>query len=106
MFLVQNCQTPHNIMRDLHRYCSNRESKKEILQIPMKVKPLLPIDEQFKDSEQQEPLSREEVDAKWASKNIEPITFHIKRAQLNWSSKKEKEAPIDLLDAALKKTST
>ena len=93
----------HSIMRELHRYCSNRESKKEILQIPKKVKPLLPIEEQFTDPEQQQPLSREQVDEKWASKNIEPITFHIKRAQTNWSSQKEKETPIELLEAALKK---
>ena len=91
----------HNIMRDLHKYCSNRESKKEILLIPKNVEPLLPIDEQFTDTEHH--LSREDIDAKWASKNKEPITFHIKRAHTYWSAQKEKETPIELLEAALKK---
>ena len=52
----------HKIMRDLHKYCDNHQGKKEILEIPKKVDPLLPDEEQFNDSEQQQPLSREEVD--------------------------------------------
>ena len=35
--------------------------------------------------------------------NIEAITFHTKRAQKYWSSQKEKDTPIELLEAALNK---
>ena len=93
----------HNIMRNLHKFCADRECRKEILSIPNKVEPLLPIEEQFADSEQQRPLSRKDVDAKWAAKNKQAITFHLKRASKNYAAKKEKETPIGLLDAALKK---
>ena len=93
----------HDIMRDLHRYCSNSDSKKEILEIPKKVKPSIPIKEQFNDPEQQIPLSREEVDAKWSSSNQQTIAFHLNRASQNLTSQKGRETPISLLDAALKK---
>ena len=93
----------HKIMRDLHKYCNHREGKKELLDIPKEVEPVLSIDEQFEDLEQKNPLSRQDVDAKWSAINIEPITFHLKRASQNYFSQKEKETPIGLLDAALKK---
>lgn len=93
----------HNIMRDLHKFCTDRESRKEILNIPNKVEPMLPVEEQFADPEQRRPLSRKDVDAKWAAKNKQAITFHLKRASKNYAAKKEKETPIGLLDAALKK---
>ena len=93
----------HKIMMDLHKYCGNHQGKKEILEIHKNVDPLLPIEEQFKDLGQQEPLSREEVDARWSSKNKETIIFHLKRAEKNLTSKKVRETPIELLDAALKK---
>lgn len=93
----------HYIMRELHKCCGNPESKKEILKIPDEVEPVLPIEDQYEDSEQKIPLSREDIDAKWSSENIQSITFHLKRAWQNWASQKEQETPIDLLDAALKK---
>jgi len=93
----------HTIMRDLHKYCADRESRKEILNIPNKVEPVLPVEEQFADPEQQRPLSRRDIDAKWAAKNKQAITFHLKRASKHYAAKKEKETPIGLLDAALKK---
>ena len=93
----------HYIMRELHKYCSNPESKEEILKIPDKVEPVLPIEEQYGISEPKNPLSREDIDAKWSSENIQSITFHLKRARRNWATQREQETPIDLLDAALKK---
>ena len=89
----------HYIMRELHKYCSNPESKKEILKIPDKVKPVLPIEDQYEDSEQQIPLPREDIDAKWSSENIQSITYHLKRAWQDWAMQKEQETPIGLLDA-------
>lgn len=93
----------HQIMRELPKYCSNRDCKKELLNIPKKVSPTLPIKEQFEDTKEQKPLSRDAVDVKWAAKNLEPITFHLNRARKNWLSQKEKETAIDLLETALKK---
>lgn len=93
----------HTIMRDLHKYCSSKDGRKEIFSIPNKVDPLLPTEECFEDDEQKEPLSGKDIDAKWAAKFKEPITFHLKRASQNYQSQKEKETPIGLLDAALKK---
>ena len=93
----------HTIMRDLHKYCTTREGKKELLNIPNKVEPFLPTEELFEDPEQKKPLSRQDVDAKWSARNIESITFHLKRASKSYESKREKETPIGLLEAALKK---
>lgn len=93
----------HQIMRDLHRYCSNHDAKKELLKIPNKVSPTLPMEEQLENTDERKPLSREDVDAKWEAKNKEPITFHLKRAQQHWNSQREKETAIGLLEAALKK---
>lgn len=93
----------HTVMRNLHKYCSNSQSRKELLNIPKKVDAMLPAGEVFEDPEQTKPLSRQDVDAKWAARNIEPITFHLKRAVKHYDAQKEKETPISLLDAALKK---
>lgn len=93
----------HTIMRNLHKYCSTREGRKELLSIPEKVEPMLPREEHFEDSEMQKPLSREVVDEKWAAKFREPIIFHLKRAAKIYETRKEKETPIELLEAALKK---
>ena len=99
---IPNMPKVHTIMRDLHKYCANPESKKEILKIPKKVDPTPPVDNPFVDS-QREPISREEIDGQWAGKNTTPISFHLNRARKFYDSQKEKETPIDLLDAALKK---
>ena len=93
----------HTIMRDLHKYCTTREGKKELLNIPKKVEPFLPTEELFEDPEQKKPLSRQDVDAKWSARNIESITYHLKKASKSYESKREKETPIGLLEAALKK---
>ena len=93
----------HQVMRSLPKYCGTSEGKKEILRIAEKVEPILPINEQFQDPEETIPLTREEIDTKWSAKYVEPITFHLKRASKNYERQKEKETPLSLLDAALKK---
>ena len=93
----------HTVMRDLHKYCSTREGKKELLNIPKKVDPQLPIEEYYENGDHQRPLPREDIDAKWSAKNKQNITFHLKRASKSYESQKEKETPIGLLEAALKK---
>ena len=93
----------HTIMRDLHKYCGTHEAKEELLNIPKEIEPILPKEDLFEDPECQKPLSRKDIDAKWSAKNIEAITFHLKRASKNYESQKEKDTPIGLLEAALKK---
>lgn len=93
----------HAIMRNLHKYCSDRDSRKEILSIPKRVDVNLPSEQEFEGGDRTKPLSRQDVDAKWSTENKEAIIFHLKRASKNYESKREKETPIDLLDAALKK---
>ncbi|MCY3674873.1 MAG: hypothetical protein OXH65_01250 [Paracoccaceae bacterium] len=93
----------HQIMRDLHKYCSKHESKMELLKLSTKVSPTLPLEDQFEDEHMQVPLPREAVDDKWVAKNKENITYHLNRAKKHWDSEREKETVIDLLEAALKK---
>ena len=101
--IVPDMPKVHKIMRDFHRYCSNREGKKEILNISGRVEPMLPSVECYDDGDEQKLLERHEIDAKWAAKNKQTITFHLKKASKSYESQKEKETPIGLLEAALKK---
>jgi hypothetical protein len=91
----------HAIMRDLPKYCSTKEGKLELLKIAEEVEPVLPRNECL--NEHGNSLSPEEVDAKWAAASKKSIIYHIKRARNIHEAKKEKETPIDLLDAAYKK---
>ena len=100
---VPDMQKVHTIMRDLHKYCITREGRKELTNIAKKVEPVLPSEDLYEDSEQRRPLDRKQVDAKWAAKHIQPITFHLKRASQCYEAKKEKETPLELLEAAHKK---
>lgn len=49
------------------------------------------------------PLSTEDIDAKGASKHKRPITYHLKKASKTHETQKEKETPLELLEAAYKK---
>lgn len=91
----------HNIMRNLAKYCSTKDGKRAILKIADKVDPILPRHELV--DEHNEPLSPAEVDAKWIANNQEEIIYNVKKAIKNFGQKKEKETPIGLLEAALKK---
>lgn len=93
----------HVVMRDLHKYCETKDSRRELTNIAKKVDPILSTEESFEDNEQRKPLGRKDIDAKWATKYIEPITFHLKRASKIYNAKKEKETPLSLLEAAYKK---
>lgn len=91
----------HMIMRDLPKYCSTKEGKREVLKIADEVELILPRDECLdKDGN---PLPMPAVDAKWAACNQQPIIYHIKKARDIHESKKERETPLELLDSAYKK---
>ena len=91
----------HMIMRNLPKYCRTRDGKREIKKIARKVEPLLLPTECVDESKQ--PLTREEVDAKWATKNLQDIVYHLKKAVRSHEAQAEKETPLTLLEAAHKK---
>jgi len=91
----------HYIMRDLPKYCSTKEGKKEILAIAREVQVTLP-EEKCKD-ELGNPLSTKELDAVWEAENATRIIYRLKNAAREHGKKKERETPLTLLEAALKK---
>lgn len=91
----------HVIMRNLPKYCRTKEGKKAITEIAEEVDPVLPPEECI--DEQGRHLSIEEVDAKWASRNKRTIIYNIKKASTSYERLREKETPLDLLEAAYKK---
>lgn len=91
----------HQIMRDLPKYCRTADGRKNILKIAEKVEPCIPADERF--DAQGNPLEPKQIDAKWAADNREYIIYHTKQASRAHEDKKEKEGPLDLLEAAYKK---
>jgi hypothetical protein len=91
----------HVIMRDLPKYCRTKEGKKEIIKIAEEVEPVLAQKECF--DEKGKPLGAEEIDAKWAARYRKPIIYRVKKASHRHQTKKEKETPLELLEAAYKK---
>lgn len=91
----------HTIMRNLPKYCGSRDGKKEIVKIAEEVHPTLPPGEcRDKDGKH---LSVEEIDAKWNAKHQQVIIYRLKKASKTHETQKERETPLDLLDAAYKK---
>ncbi len=91
----------HMIMRNLPKYCGTKEGKKEIKTIADDVRPILPSSQCF--DEQKRPLSIEAIDAKWVSEYKQRITYHLRKACKGHESQKERETPLELLEAAYKK---
>jgi len=93
----------HMIMRNLPKYCETKEGKREIMKIAEEVEPVLPSKE-YQD-ERGNPLPLEAVDERWAAVNKEAITWHLRKARTSHESRKEKETPLDRLEAAYQKMS-
>lgn len=91
----------HVIMRDLYKYCKTKDGKKEIIKIGREVEPTL--SNQDSHDTQGNPLSFEQLETKWIAKNKNFIIHHTKKASQTHEIQKEKETPIALLEAALKK---
>jgi hypothetical protein len=91
----------HSIMRELPKYCRTKEGKKEIKKIADEVEPVLPVGDTI--DEKGEPLPFSVVDAKWAAKYRQTIIHHTRKAADAHDNLKEKETPIELLEAAHKK---
>lgn len=91
----------HHIMRELPKMCARKESRKQILSIANEVDSSLPPDEQF--DAQGNALSLDDVDKRWAQRHQQKLIMLTKKALDFAESSKEKETPLMLLEAALKK---
>lgn len=91
----------HQIMRKLPKMCALKESKKELLNIANEVDSSLPQNEQF--DNEGNPLSPDDIDKKWAHHHQQKLIMLTKKALDFVESSREKETPLMLLDAALKK---
>ena len=99
--VVPDLPKVHKIMRDLPKYCGTKDGKKAIKKIAEEVDPVLPAEDCI--SDEGNPLSIEDIDAKWAAQNMRPIIHNTKKAVRDHEGLKEKETPLGLLEAALKK---
>ena len=91
----------HNVMRQLPKYVALKESRKEILKVSSEVPDQLPQRDRL--DEKGEPLSITQNDRKWVDQAQTGILHHLKKAMEYQASHQEKETPIGLLDAALRK---
>lgn len=91
----------HQIMRELPKMCALKEGRKQIFSIANEVDSSLPQDEQF-DAEGNA-LSPDDVDKKWAHHHQQKLIMLTKKALDFVESSREKETPLMLLEAALKK---
>jgi len=90
----------HKIVRDLPKYFSNKDAKKELMKIS-DIPATLSGDER-KDSNGR-PLGERELDLRWGEKYANDIIRQVKRAMQIHTQRKEQEKPIDLLIGALNK---
>ena len=81
--------------------CALKESRKQILSIANEVESSLSPDEQF--DAQGNALSSDDVDKKWAQRHQQKLIMLTKKALDFAESSREKETPLMLLEAALKK---
>jgi len=90
----------HMIMRQLPKWLENEDSRIELLKLS-DVDGELGVEERI-NSEGQEYNERDQ-DLIWAKKNATRIIKHVKEAKYNFDHQKERDTPIELLKAALKK---
>ena len=97
---LQGMPKAHAIIRDLGKWIGNEYSKRELLKLK-EVGLDLPKEDRF-DSNNNE-YSERDIDRIWAKRNAARVVRHVKEAKNYYEYVKEKETPIDLLEAALKK---
>ena len=91
----------HMMMRKMPKICSLSESRNELLTIANEVDSTLPKEDQF--DADRNPISWVDIDAKWAARNRRTLVHRTKRAMECLEDSTEKETPLALLEAALKK---
>ncbi len=100
---LQGFPKVHQIMRHLPRYWADRTARKEMLRIADEVEPALtPEDCNDKAGV---PLPLHDVDAKWALQAQQAVLHRLKKATDIIDAVEEKEGPLALLEAAVKKLS-
>jgi len=90
----------HKIMRDLPKWLANEDAKKELFEL-LEMDLELPEDDCF-DEEGREYDERKK-DQIWNGKYQEELIRRVKLAQQFFEHEKERETPLTLLEAALKK---
>lgn len=91
----------HQLMRQIPKFCESKGGKKELLQIAKNIRPGLP--DEMKLNEDGTELSTDEIEHKWKVKNTQEITNRLIKAVGRHDIHKERETPLQLLEAALKK---
>jgi hypothetical protein len=91
----------HEVMRRLPKFCSDRDSRKELLRISRETEVSIPQKDQYDESGN--PLSPEDIDKKWIQQNQKTIIYRAKKAQEFSDNAGKKETPLTLLEAAYKK---
>lgn len=91
----------HMIMRQLPKLAALKDSRKELIKISDEVPDQLPQKERF--DAKGEPLSIGQNDRKWVEQAQQGILHHLKKALAYQASHQDKETPLTLLDAALRK---
>lgn len=90
----------HVIMRNLHKYIENKDSRKELF----KLKDIeIDIPENERMTENGEELDERDIDEVWGKKHEKEIIRQVKIAIDNYESKRNQETPIELLEVSLKK---
>lgn len=102
--LIRKRQLPgmkvHMVMREVGRWISNPESKKELLKLVNQVEELK-SDEKL--DENRKELDHRQQDLIWGEKNATVIIRQVKRAEHIYNHKHEQETPLTLMQAALDK---
>ena len=90
----------HMIMRKLPKWLANKEAKKELFKL---LKIDLELPEEVCSDEDGNEYDERKKDQIWNRKNQTTLINHVKRAQQIIEQEKERENPLTLLEAALKK---
>lgn len=90
----------HQIMRELPKWLSNKDSKKELLELA-NIDQDLPPEERVDENGKE--LDEQTIDKKWGAKHATEIIRCVKNAKYCHEHKEEREAPLALLQAALSK---
>lgn len=98
---LKGLPTIHDVMRKLPKMCALKDSRKEVLKIADEVDADLPKTDCFDGDGN--PLSPEDIDGKWAQRHQQTLIHHTKKALGHVESSHERETPLTLLEAALKK---
>lgn len=90
----------HKIMRELPKWLGNKDSKKELLNL-VDIDLKLPRKDTFGANGKE--CDERIKDRIWGKKHATTIIRHVKKAKYAYEHKKERETPLTLLEAALKK---